>query len=867
MYKSGFSWLMVVAILFSVSTSTQAQFTENTTPIAGGLNFIQLGDGGAAWGDYDADGDLDLVLTGRDNSFVAHLFIYQNNGDGTFSVADADTIPGTFLLGLDGGGVTWGDYDSDGDLDLVQNGFDDDINSPQRRTYVYKNNNGIFSPLLNPVDGTDSFIGSDDFDPNWVDVDLDGDLDLYYADSGSGEIEKGVLYINNGNDTFTRNLTPVDGISNFEGYREGSSVWGDIDRDGDLDLFALGASGFQGINSSIYTNNGDGTFSLLKRGQDAGTFFSGARIGATQLVDYDDDGLLDLFYTGEAPGNSRRGDLYRNNGDDSFAFVTNIQRGFRGFTGVLGFGASWGDYDGDGDSDLIYGGFASTSRIVELWSNQGLNDFDKIFNPVDGSANFEGVSTREVLFGDYDGDGDLDVLVSGTRSDFGGHVKLYENTSNHSNQAPSAPSGLSAKRTPTGVEFSWNSAVDDATPLHGLSYEIRIGTTAGASDILGANSIIGGVNNGSRLIPYRGTFQDTTLVLNLPDSTYFWSVQAVDAGLQGSVFATEMMSEIASLVPTKPNPFSLISPVDGIDTLTKTPTLFVWEKATDDLDESDSLEYQFDLSSDSQFSSIIESATLQGDTTFSISANLNPGDYFWRVSVTNSSDSTTWGSNSDQTPYQFTITEVTVPTKPNPFKLLTPANGLDTLTKTPALFVWEKAIDDNDDSDSLNYMFELSSDSLFSATIESASIKGDTSYSVSAVLNAGQYFWRVSVTNSSDSTTWGSNSDQTPFKFTITQTTDSEIESNIPNQFLLEQNYPNPFNPNTSIKYQLPVEGIVRLTIYDVTGRVVALLVDEHQSAGLKTVQFDASNLSSGVYLYTLESGSFLQTRKMLLIK
>jgi hypothetical protein len=88
-----------------------------------------------------------------------------------------------------------------------------------------------------------------------------------------------------------------------------------------------------------------------------------------------------------------------------------------------------------------------------------------------------------------------------------------------------------------------------------------------------------------------------------------------------------------------------------------------------------------------------------------------------------------------------------------------------------------------------------------------------------------------------------------------------------PYTFSLSQNYPNPFNPATVINYQLPLKGIVTLKIYDVTGREVKTLVNEVKEAGSNSVLFDASALSSGVYFYKLTSGSFTDTKKMILVK
>lgn len=88
-----------------------------------------------------------------------------------------------------------------------------------------------------------------------------------------------------------------------------------------------------------------------------------------------------------------------------------------------------------------------------------------------------------------------------------------------------------------------------------------------------------------------------------------------------------------------------------------------------------------------------------------------------------------------------------------------------------------------------------------------------------------------------------------------------------PTAFDLSQNYPNPFNPTTNIKFAVPVSGMVKLVVYDVTGREAGILLSEQMNAGTYSVNFDASQLSSGIYFYTLTAGDFTQTKKMMLIK
>ena len=91
-------------------------------------------------------------------------------------------------------------------------------------------------------------------------------------------------------------------------------------------------------------------------------------------------------------------------------------------------------------------------------------------------------------------------------------------------------------------------------------------------------------------------------------------------------------------------------------------------------------------------------------------------------------------------------------------------------------------------------------------------------------------------------------------------------------RFVLKDNYPNPFNPSTLINYELPSDGLVNITIYDMMGRKVKALVNDSQTAGYKSIQWNATNnrnepVSAGLYLYTIQAGEFRQTKKMVFLK
>jgi hypothetical protein len=106
-----------------------------------------------------------------------------------------------------------------------------------------------------------------------------------------------------------------------------------------------------------------------------------------------------------------------------------------------------------------------------------------------------------------------------------------------------------------------------------------------------------------------------------------------------------------------------------------------------------------------------------------------------------------------------------------------------------------------------------------------------------------------------------------PEAVTTVQVPTSIERTDLPAEFSLSQNYPNPFNPSTVIRFGLPEAADVRLEVYDLAGRRVAVLTDGSRAAGWHTVSFNGSGLSSGVYVYRLRAGDFVQSRKLVLVK
>jgi hypothetical protein len=108
---------------------------------------------------------------------------------------------------------------------------------------------------------------------------------------------------------------------------------------------------------------------------------------------------------------------------------------------------------------------------------------------------------------------------------------------------------------------------------------------------------------------------------------------------------------------------------------------------------------------------------------------------------------------------------------------------------------------------------------------------------------------------------------QIDFDGTYTYSEEVNVTVEIPLEYSLEQNYPNPFNPSTTIKYSIPEEGFVKLAVYNMLGEEVSMIVNGIQKAGRYEVNFNASQLSSGVYIYRLETTNFTSSKKLMLMK
>ena len=394
--------------------------------------FLETVGSGAAFFDYDEDGWIDIYfvngadLPGFHSSQSPTNKLYRNNGDGTFR--DVTEQAGVGDTGY-GGGCAVGDYNNDGNLDLYVTNFGANV--------LYRNNgDSTFT------DVTDSAgVG----DPRWslgcafADYDNNGFVDLYVANyidfhfnTHINCTQKGVstycppesfegtpdtLYRNNGDGTFT-DVTSIAGVYNEDGKGMGV-VFGDYDNDGDADCYVGNDAG----ENFLYQNNADGTFTNVgwMAGVEADENGNVQGTMGVDFGDYGNDGLLDLIAINYQ---QQPNALYRNDNGNFFTDVSFVA-GMADSLPSVGWGVDFFDVDNDGDKDLLIANGHLQDTIEQyddtttypqhnyLLINTGHGYFVNASVKAENGLQSRKVS-RGLATGDYDNDGDLDVLICNT---------------------------------------------------------------------------------------------------------------------------------------------------------------------------------------------------------------------------------------------------------------------------------------------------------------------------------------------------------------------------------------------------------------------------------------------------------------------
>ena len=350
----------------------------------------------------------------------------------------------------------------------------------------------------------------------------------------------------------------------------------------------------------------------------------------------------------------------------------------------------------------------------------------------------------------------------------------------------------------------------------------------------------------STLFVDESSLTDTLFTLNDLNNltTYYWRVKAVNVNGESN------WSEVWNFKTLgEPVVVELLLPLDG-DVNQPTSLNLVWSQSHDSLKTVSA--YWLQLSTEITSGNYEVNDTTLADTSYFVEGLNNLTQYYWRVCAKNEVG---WGIFSNWSSFS------TIPPTPGTVELISPVDSLlyDT-TSVSTDFIW-KSVENGE-----YYQIQLSYYEDFSNSFYSNDSLADTTFTFTERLT-GSFYWRVRGVNIAGSGVWSSNY----VRLILTGIDDNS--GIIPISYSLKQNYPNPFNPSTIIRYGIPEHSSVKLSIFNMLGQQVSELINEEQSAGNYREEFNATNLTSGIYFYRLEaistesSKKFISTKKMLLIK
>ncbi|MBN2572455.1 MAG: VCBS repeat-containing protein [Ignavibacteriales bacterium] len=468
--------------------------------------FPSVNSGSCEFADINSDGDLDLIIIGDSCGFTkTKLFI--NYSDFEFietgliflvgnNNKNDETLSDTFI-GVSAGDLDFGDYDNDGDSDLLLTGYNDELGYV---SVVYENS-------------INSFILRDDIELrgvylsycSWIDFDNDGDLDIFIfgKDSDSKVISR--IYENIGNNQFSERQE-IDIVDLYSGAAD----WGDFDNDGDLDLIIMGLNDEDAPYAAIYVNNGLGVFN------NSGIPIPKLYNGSVSWCDYNNDGYLDFIISGLDENNEIITQFFKNV-NNSFETDNDSQ-----ILPVYNSSLSFGDYDNDGDSDLLLHGFN------KQWKNKLYKNGNGKFEETETS--FAQYIDGFIQFIDLDADGDLDIFSGGFKypSLKESSGPIYSNNTSNINTKPTAPNELFYKTLKDRTTLSWSRGLDFETEGKGLSYNIYLRR-----------------DNHQFITNIKDTLKT---FYELQPGKYYWSVQTVDTGYEYSDFAEEQIFLISEKI-------------------------------------------------------------------------------------------------------------------------------------------------------------------------------------------------------------------------------------------------------------------------------------------------------------------------------
>jgi hypothetical protein len=922
------SGLFVCLLLGGHQSPLQAQFLFSDATTTVGIDFIHDGDNvfdgddeldepigtGAAWLDYDLDGDLDLYVTKR----LGANLLYRNNGDGTFTdVADA---VGAADAAHDGAGVVVADYDNDGDPDLyLANSTEDAL----LRNNLVETGVATFTDVY-AGSGLETSGSRRATSPSWGDYDEDGYLDLYIAHHlpmiGVEGDYQDRFYHNNGDGTFTDVTNLLAGDVDNDGIDDLSGggfigAWSDFDKDGDLDILLVNDCPFGPENTKLFRNDGGTDWStwvftevsdlynadhcqngmgvaigdynlnnffdyfytnitepILLRNRYPNTFAESATAagvgerfvpGTTlnrvtwgaNFFDYDLDGRLDLFVAAGSlkpawETNPQPNILYNNNGDATFTDVSLIS----GLNDVKkGRTSVYGDYDQDGDPDLFLVNYGDEAHLYRNDNASGYNWL--IVDLVGTVSNRDGIGAQLLLTAP-DNRTQLMESHSGTSLGGGDDRGVYFGLLTHtvaSSLVITWPSGavqtltnIAANQRITVVEENPDASITITGPNGGETFEQGDPLTFTWTD-----NLAGPVH--LQLLK-GGTVVTEIVASTLSDGSYDWTLP--DSLVSGSDYRLRISSADQPGVADESDadftienaPMITVTTPNGGETWTVGQAhAITWTSAN----ITGNVQLRL-LQNDVSIKVINSSTTNDGEFTWTVSSDVVPASNY-KIRVTSVENT----AIKDASNANFTIQADTTPV----ITVTTP-NGGETWTVGQAhAITWTSA------NITGNVQLRLLQNNVSVRVLSSSTANdGEWTWTIpSDVVPASNYKIRVTSVNNT-AIKDASNAD-----FTIQAAAGKSEQlsgtEGVPRTWTLLPNYPNPFNPTTSIRFGMPETARVRLSVYDLLGREVAVLVEGILQAGWHSATWRADNLPSGVYLYRLAAGEFSQHRTMLLLK
>ncbi|MDD1447496.1 FG-GAP-like repeat-containing protein, partial [Dolichospermum sp. ST_sed8] len=481
---------------------------KDFTPITISLptfNQVTNWQGSSDWGDYDNDGDLDLLITGQDSygSGIAKIYTNTNN---TFTAAGS-------LDGLDRIQSTkWGDYNNDGLLDLLLIGHDNLplLNGQQipGREYfakVYLNKGNKQFTVVESI-SLGKFENPEEFETislpavDWADYNNDGKLEI---------------------------LTSAQLPETLTG---GSLNSFDYNNDGFIDVIVTGLNANSQPTTLLYKGNGSGTFT-----PDTANNLIRLKNSNAAWGDYDNNGTLDLLLAGSNGTNNDVIQLYKNNPNGTFEAISTTLKP------VSNPSLQWADYNNDGKLDVLLTGTRNGQPITEVYQGNSLGGLTLIDNILITS-----VQHGEAKWGDYDNDGDIDIIVTGAAGRDGvPFAQVYRNNITTANVAPKTPGKNEPLQNSDGsVTLAWRPTANVTANELGISYNLTIGTTPGGGDIFSALTNKGtnaqdSIEGRPQVAQMGNVGSSTQWTINglKPGTVYYWNVQAVDPGLKASTFS------------------------------------------------------------------------------------------------------------------------------------------------------------------------------------------------------------------------------------------------------------------------------------------------------------------------------------------